>query len=134
MKTLNTVYLVGGVDGERNAVEALSADDAGEAGRMVRFAGCSQYPVENRSSADAAFLQRIEVVLLAVRFTLGGIERLALQIDSADEAAEAIYVKDFVHRRATGSLALDLLLALSADTVYVAVLLRIFHSLNEKVC
>lgn len=66
VETLNAVYLIRSIHGERYTVQALSTDDAGEARGMIRFASSSQYSVQYRSSANAAFFQSVEIVLFAI--------------------------------------------------------------------
>lgn len=133
VEALNAVYLIRGVHGERYTVQALSANDAGEARRMIRLAGGPQYSIQYRSDADATLLQSVEIVLLAVRLAVQRVEGLPLQIDLAYEATEATYVKNFVHRRASGALSLDLAPALSANTINVTVFAVIRHPLNQQI-
>lgn len=133
VETLNAMYLIRSVHGKRYAVQTLPTDDAGEARGMIRLAGSSQYSVQYRSGANAALFQSVEIVLFAVRLAFQRVEGLPLEIDLAYEAAEATYVKDFVHRRAPGSFSLDLAPALRADAVYIAVFVIILHSLNQQI-
>ena len=133
METLYAVYLIGSIDGEWNSIQTLSANDARKARRMIWFSGSSQYPIENRPSADATLFQRIKIVLLAVRFTLERVEWFSLKIDTTHEAAETINMKYFVHCRATCAFSLDSFAALCTDTINIAVLLRILHSLYQKI-
>ena len=134
METLNAMYLIRSVHSEWYTIQTLSANDAGEAGRMIRFAGSSQYSIQYRFRANTALFQSIKIVLLAVGFALQRVERFALQIDLAHETAEAIYVKDLVHRRTSSSFSLDLAAALRADAVYIAIFVIIFHPLNQEIC
>jgi len=78
MKTLNAVYLICSIHGERYTVQALSTDDAGETRGMIRFASSSQYSVQYRSGANATLFQSIEIVLLAIRLAFQRVERLSL--------------------------------------------------------
>jgi len=133
VETLNAMYLICSVHSKWYTIQTLSANDTGEAGRMIRFAGSSQYSVQYWSRANAALFQSVKIVLLAVRLALQRVERFTLQIDLAHEAAEAIYVKDLVHRRTSSSLSLDLASALRADAIYIAIFVIICHSLNQQI-
>ena len=59
VEVVDAVDSIGGVDGERNAVQAEVANDAGETLRMVGFAGGAQNSIQDRFRADAAFLQAV---------------------------------------------------------------------------
>ena len=65
MEILDAVDLVRCVHGERNPVQTLLADEAGEAGGVVRFASGSENPVQDGAGALAALLQGVGVVRLA---------------------------------------------------------------------
>lgn len=127
------MYLIRSVHSEWYTIQTLSANDAGETGRMIRFAGSSQYSIQYRSRANAALFQSVKIILLAVGLALERVERFALQIDLAHKATEAIYVKDLVHRRTSSSLSLDLASALCADAVYIAIFVIVCHTLNQQI-
>lgn len=131
METLNAMYLICSIHSEWYTIQTLSANNAGEARRMIRFAGSSQYSIQYRSRANATLFQSVEIILLAVGLALQRVERFTLQIDLAHEAAKTIYVKDLVHRRTSSSFSLDLVSALRADAVYIAIFVIICHSLNQ---
>lgn len=133
VEALNAVYLVSGVHGERYTVQTLSANHAGEAGRVIRLAGGSQYSIQYRSDADTTLLQGVEIVLLAVRLAFQRVEGLSLQIDLTHEAAEAAYMENLVHRRAPGAFSLDLAPTLRANTINVAIFAVISHPLNQQI-
>lgn len=57
VEIFNAMDLIGGVHGERYAVQAFAAYYAAETLGMVRFASRSQYSVQDRVSAHAAFFQ-----------------------------------------------------------------------------
>ena len=54
VEIVNAVDTIGGVDGERNAVQTEIAHDASETLWVIRFTRRSQDPVENRLRTHAA--------------------------------------------------------------------------------
>lgn len=56
VEVFDAMYLVGRVDGERDAIQTLPADHAAETLRMVRLTGGPQDPVQNRFVANATLL------------------------------------------------------------------------------
>lgn len=120
VKVLDAVDLVGCVDGERNAIQALAAHDAGEALRVVRLAGGPEDALQDRLLTHGALLERVQVVLLAEGLAVDRVEGLALQVDLALAAGEALDVVDLVHGRAARVLAHDPAAALDAVPEVVA--------------
>lgn len=121
VEIFDAVDAVGGVDRERNAVQAFAAYDACETRRMIRFARGTQNPVEDRLSAHRTFFESVQIVFFAIRFPVQWIERFPLQVYGADAASETTNVVDSVHGGAAGCLADDSLSALDAHSVHVAV-------------
>ena len=64
MEILDAVDLVRRIHREGDSVQALLADEASEAGGVVRFPCCSENPVQDGAGALAALLQRVGVVRL----------------------------------------------------------------------
>lgn len=56
VEIINAVNTVGGINGERNAIQTEEANNAGETLRMIRFSSGTQDAIENRFGANAAFL------------------------------------------------------------------------------
>lgn len=56
MEVIDAVYLIGRIDSEGNTIELLVADDAGEAGGMVRLASGTQDTVQYGLMAHTALL------------------------------------------------------------------------------
>lgn len=55
MKAINTVHLIGGINGEWNAVEAFTTDHTGKAAGMIRLAGGPKNTIQNWLLTYAAF-------------------------------------------------------------------------------
>lgn len=62
MEVFDAVDAVGSIDGERDSVEALMANDAREALRMIRLSCRSQDPVQDGFGTDAALFQAVLLV------------------------------------------------------------------------
>lgn len=117
MKIFDAVNPIGRVDGERDPVETLPADDAAETGGMVRFAGRPKDPIEDRFRTHRTLLEGVQIVLFAVRLSVQGVERFTLQIDGAPSADETFNVINSLHGGAAGALSQDFLSAFRAGPV-----------------
>ena len=101
MKILDAVDLVRRVHREGDSVQALLADEAGEAGGVVRFACCSENPVQDGVGALAALLQCVGVVGLAERLVVWSpVERLPKKQGGTLRAGEALDMVETTHRTA----------------------------------
>ena len=101
MEVLDAVDLVGGVHSEGDSVQTLLADQAGEAGGVVRFPCCSENPVQDGAGALAALLQGVGVVGLAERLVVRPpVEWLPEQQGGTLGAGEALDVVETTHRTA----------------------------------
>lgn len=101
MEIFDAIDLVGRVHSKWNPVQTLATHDAGETLRVVRFSSGPEDPLENRLQTNGAFLQRIQVVLLAERLIVDRIKRFSLQIDLTLAARKAFDVVNLIHGRAT---------------------------------
>lgn len=133
VEIIDTVYLVRGVHRERDAVQRFATDDAREALRMVRFARGTENTLQDRFQADGTLFQRVQIVLLAVRFPVQSVERFALQIDLTLVARKASDVINLVHRGTARLFADDTLAALYARTERFLVLYRLYQQIGERV-
>ena len=99
MEILDAVDLVRCVHRERDPVQALLADEAGEAGGVVRFARCPENPVQDRAGALAALLQGVGVVRLAEGLVVWApVEGLPKEQGGALGAGKALDVVEATHR------------------------------------
>lgn len=103
MEVLDAVDVVGGVHGERDAVQAAVAHHAGEAVRVVGFPRGPQDALHDGLTADGAGLKGVNIARLTVRLLLHGEERLATQLGAAGHADEAVDMEDLVHGSAAGA-------------------------------
>ena len=98
MEVLDAVDLVGGVHRERDPVQALLADQAGEAGGVVRLASRSQDPIQDWAGALAALLQGVGVVGLAERLVVWSpVKRLPKKQGGTLRASEALDMVKTTH-------------------------------------
>ena len=101
MEILDAVDLVGRVHREGDPVQALLADQAGEAGGVVRFACCSQNPVQDGAGALAALFQGVCVVGLAERLVVRPpVEGLSEKQGGTLGTGKALDVVETTHRAA----------------------------------
>lgn len=105
MEIFNAMDLIGSVDRERDAVQALPAHNASEALRMIRFSRRPENSLQNRLQAHRTLLQCVQVVDLAERMTFERVEWLSLKIDLALLAGEALDVINVFHGSAAGGFA-----------------------------
>ena len=101
MEVLDAVDLVGGVHREGDSVQALLADQAGEAGGVVRLASRSQDPIQDWAGALAALLQGVGVVRLAEGLVVWApVEGLPKEQGGTLGAGKALDVVEATHRTA----------------------------------
>ena len=101
MEILDAVDLVRCVHREGDSVQALLADKAGEAGGVVRFACCSENPVQDGAGALAALFQGVCVVGLAERLVVRSpVEGLPEEQGGTLGASKTLDVVETTHRTA----------------------------------
>ena len=82
---------------------------------LLRCLGHLAHPLHDRLVADGALLQRVEVVLLAVRLALDCVEAAAGEAHAACHTRETVEVVRLRQRRTARLVAVDRVVARGAD-------------------